>query len=346
MSLALSFLGGMAKRGMQRNDERREIDNRIELETKLTDMRLKAQARKESAARNAARSKQKEESIAMFQALGGGSIDQATLNYVTGLPTEIQNSLLGKMQGPNAVDLGTLIKTQQITGKDGTETPSMSLDMEQFNKQYRQQQDTLSGEIESLLLSNSEEDHARAMTLIKRSHLINPPKKGTELSESDLRSHRNGFLNQYNMTENINGQIQLKMMEMDGTKEFNHLRDLSAAMQGESSYYNSVDAYAGQTNVQGWIESGERVIQEHVGRVVSKARDDNKIVQVQPNQYIVAGDNDATQANMQRIMAENNKSVVQFMEQIMVQGQRELTPKITIVIGDVANGELYKYTGM
>jgi hypothetical protein len=91
MSLALSFLGGMAKRGMQRNDERREIDNRIELETKLTDMRLKAQARKESAARNAARSKQKEESIAMFQALGGGSIDQATLNYVTGLPTEKHN---------------------------------------------------------------------------------------------------------------------------------------------------------------------------------------------------------------------------------------------------------------
>ena len=31
MSLALSFLGGMAKRGMQLNDERRAIDHQVEL---------------------------------------------------------------------------------------------------------------------------------------------------------------------------------------------------------------------------------------------------------------------------------------------------------------------------
>ena len=345
MSLALAFLGGMAKRGMQLNDEQREIDNRVELQQKLTEIETKARMRRESAARNAARDKRKQEAIATFQALGGGNIDQATLDYVTGLPVDIQNALIGKMQGPNAVDLGTLIKTQQITGKDGTETPTMSLNMEQFNKQYRQQQDTLSGEIESLLLSDNEEDHARAMTLIKRSHLINPPKNGLELSESDLRSHRNGFLTQLNLTENVNGELQLKMMEINEGKEFNYLRDLSAAMRAEAEYYNSVDAYAGQANVKGWIGSGDRIIQEHVGRVVSKARTDNKIVQIQPNQYIVAGDNDTTQANMQRIMAENNQSVVQFMEQIMVQGQRELAPKVTIVIGDAANGEFYRYAG-
>ena len=38
MSLALSFLGGMAKRGMQINDERREIDNRVKLQKKLTEI--------------------------------------------------------------------------------------------------------------------------------------------------------------------------------------------------------------------------------------------------------------------------------------------------------------------
>lgn len=346
MSLALSFLGGMARRGMQLNDEQREIDNRVELQKKLTEIETKARMRRESAARNAARTKQKQEAIATFQALGGGNVDQATLDYVTGLPTEIQNSLLGKMQGPNAVDLGTLIKTQQITGKDGTETSTMSLNMEQFNKQYRQQQDTLSGEIESLLLSDNPEDHARAMTLIKRSHLINPPKNGLELSESDLRSHRNGFLTQLNMTENVNGELQLKMMEIDGTKEFNYLRDLSAAMTAEAEYYNSVEPYAAQSNVKGWIGSGDRIIQEHVGRVVSKARTENKVVQIQPNQYIVPNNNEATQANMQKIMAENNQKVVQFMQQVMIQGQRELTPKLTIVIGDSTNGEFYRYTGM
>ena len=346
MSLALAFLGGMAKRGMQLNDEKREIDNRVELQHKLTEIETKARMRRESAARNAARTKQKQEAIATFQALSGGTIDQGTLDYVTGLPTEIQNSLLGKMQGPNAVDLSTLIKTQQITGRDGTETASMSLNMEQFNKQYRQQQDTLSGEIESLLLSNSEEDHARAMTLIKRSHLINPPKNGLELTESDLRSHRKGFLTQLNMTENVNGELQLKMMEINGTKEFNFLRDLSSAMGAESEYYNSVTAYSGQENVKGWIGSGDRIIQEHVGRVVSKARTDNTMVQVTPNQYIVPNDAEATQANINRIMQEQNNAVVQFMQQTTIQGQRELVPQMTIVIGDSSNGEFYRYAGM
>jgi len=347
MSLALSFLGGMAKRGMQLNDERREIDNRVELQQKLTEIETKARMRRESAARNSARAKQKQEAIATFQALGGGNIDQGTLDYVTGLPVDIQNALIGKMQGPNAVDLGTLIKTQQITGKDGTETPSMSLNMEQFNKQFRQQQDTLSAEIESLLLSDNEEDHARAMTLIKRSHLINPPKKnGLELKESDLRSHRNGFLTQLNLTENVNGELQLKLMEINEGKEFNYLRDLSAAMSAEAEYYNSVDAYAGQANVKGWIGSGERIVNEHVGRVVSKARTDNKVVQIQPNQYIVPNNDEATQANISRIMQEQNNAVVQFMQQTMIQGQRELIPQMTIVIGDSANGEFYKYTGM
>ena len=55
MSLALSFLGGMARRGMQINDERREIDNRVELQKKLTEIETKARMRRESAARNAAR---------------------------------------------------------------------------------------------------------------------------------------------------------------------------------------------------------------------------------------------------------------------------------------------------
>lgn len=346
MSLALSFLGGMAQRGMQVNDEKREIKNRLELETKLTNMREESQMRKASAARNAERSKLKEESIAMFKALGGDGVDQSTLDYVTGLPTAVQNSLLEKMQGPNAVDLSTLIKTQQITGRDGTEAPSMSLNMEQFNKQYRQQQDTLSGEIESLLLSNSEEDHARAMILIKRSHLINPPKNGLELTESDLRSHRKGFLTQLNMTENVNGELQLKMMEINGTKEFNFLRDLSSAMGAESEYYNSVSAYAGQENVKGWVGSGDRIIQEHVGRVVSKARTSNTMVQVTPNQYIVPNDAEATQANINRIMQEQNNAVVQFMQQTNIQGQRELVPQMTIVIGDSSNGEFYRYAGM
>ena len=40
MSLALAFLGGMAKRGMQLNDEQREIDNRVELQKKLTEIAL------------------------------------------------------------------------------------------------------------------------------------------------------------------------------------------------------------------------------------------------------------------------------------------------------------------
>ena len=346
MSLALSFLGGMARRGMQINDERREIDNRVELQKKLTEIETKARMRRESAARNAARDKRKQEAIATFQALGGGNIDQATLDYVTGLPVDIQNALIGKMQGPNAVDLGTLIKTQQITGKDGTETPTMSLNMEQFNKQYRQQQDTLSGEIESLLLSDNPEDHARAMTLIKRSHLINPPKNGLELSESDLRSHRNGFLTQLNLTENVNGELQLKMMEINEGKEFNYLRDLSAAMNEEASYYTSVEPYAGQANVQGWIGSGKRIVNEHVGRVVSKARNDNTIVQISPNQYIVPDNDEATQANINRILQQQTNAVLQFMEQTMIQGQRELIPKMTIVIGDSANGEFYKYTGM
>lgn len=347
MSLALSFLGGMARRGMQINDEQREIDNRVELQKKLTEIETKARMRRESAARNAARDKRKQEAIATFQALGGGNIDQATLDYVTGLPVDIQNALIGKMQGPNAVDLGTLIKTQQITGRDGTETPRMSLNMEQFNKQYRQKQDTISAEIESLLLSDDPEDHKAAMELIPKWHILNPPKnKDQKLTESDLRSHRNGYLKQLNLTENVNGELQLKLMEINGETEFNYLRDLSAAMNEEASYYNSVEPYAGQANVQGWIGSGKRIVNEHVGRVVSKARNDNTIVQISPNQYIVPDNDEATQANINRILQQQTNAVLQFMEQTMIQGQRELIPKMTIVIGDSANGEFYKYTGM
>lgn len=351
MSLALSFLGGMAKRGMQLNDEQREIDNRIELQKKLTEIETKARMRRESAARNAARDKLKQEAIATFQALGGGNIDQATLDYVTGLPVDIQNALIGKMQGPNAVDLGTLIKTQQITGKDGTEIPRMSLNMEQFNKQYRQQQDTLSAEIESLLLSDDPEDHASAMTLIKRSHLINPPKKKElELKESDLRSHRNGFLTQLNLTENVNGELQLKLMEINGKTEFNYLRDLSAAMNEEAEYYNSVAPYAAQANVKGWIGSGERIVDEHVNRVISNAKNENKVKVVNPNLYRNPGDENNSETIMRNIFkvfqddpSQYTNSVVTVMEQGSSDefGNRILLPKLTIVIGDVMNSEYY-----
>ena len=148
------------------------------------------------------------------------------------------------------------------------------------------------------------------------------------------------------MTENVKGELQLKMMEINGTKEFNFLRDLSAAMEEEASYYNSVEPYAAQANVQGWIGSGDRIIQEHVGRVVSNARTDNKMVQITPNQYIVPNDAEATQANINRIMQEQNNAVVQFMQQTNIQGQRELVPQMTIVIGDSSNGEFYRYVGM
>ena len=119
-----------------------------------------------------------------------------------------------------------------------------------------------------------------------------------------------------------------------------------AEVAGKASYYNSVEPYAGQANVQGWIGSGKRIVNEHVGRVVSKARNDNSMVQISPNQYIVPNNDEATQANINRILQQQTNAVLQFMEQTMIQGQRELVPKMTIVIGDSANGEFYKYTGM
>ena len=281
MSLALSFLGGMAKRGMQLNDEQREIDNRIELQKKLTEIETKARMRRESAARNAARAKQKQEAIATFQALGGGNIDQATLDYVTGLPAELQNSLLAKMQGPNAVDLSSLIKVQQITGEDGT-TPSMSLNMEQFNKQYRVQQDTLADEFQSLgiqYLRNPTEENKQKMIQVHGliSEFAEPKDKRT-MAISTLQSTHDFYLTQNGLTEERDGKIVLKQKEFDGSKPFSFIKSYQNAVNTETEFFKTQDEYDNVPEIQRHLQGVNSSLDNQINEVIQGVSAGNQAV--------------------------------------------------------------------
>jgi hypothetical protein len=351
MSLALSFLGGMAKRGMQRNDERREIDNRIELETKLTDMRLKAQARKESASRNASRSKQKEEAITMFQALGGGNVDQATLNYVTGLPAALQNSLLEKMQGPNAVDLNALIKMQTITGEDGTSSsPQFGINKEQFNKQYRVQQDTLAAEIDSFSLvyanSPTPENQQKLQQLIDVSKTINGKESLERMSHSTLISIRKAQQLQTGIAEEINGVIGLKRLDYSDNKAFGFLQDMSDTFKNEEELLLGGEKYSNNETINAHINNGKSIMDQHVNEVMSTMRnsgDQSATVPINSIDYYKYNNQDvydprATFEAIMEIASQHNNKMIDFV----APGQEGI--QFTILVGDGGQGQFHMTT--
>jgi len=280
MSLALSFLGGMAQRGMQINDEKREVKNRLELETKLTNMRMKAQARKESAARNAARAKEKEEAIAMFKAFGGPNMDKGMLEYVTSLPTVAQNSLLEKAQGENAVDLSTLIKVQQVTGDDGTQSSDYSINMEQFNKQYRVKQDTLANEFQSLgiqYLDNPTEENKQKM--IKVHNLISEfrePKDGRTMSVATLQSTHDFFLMQNGLATKRDGKIDLKKKEWDGIKPFTFIKGYQNAVNTQTKFFSTENEYDNVPEIQRHLEGVNSTLDNQINEVIQGVTAGNK----------------------------------------------------------------------
>jgi hypothetical protein len=329
MSLALSFLGGMAKRGMQINDEKREVQNRIDLETKLTKIREESQMRKASAARNAERSKLKEESIAMFKALGGDGVDQATLNYVTGLPTVMQNSLLEKMQGPNAVDLNALVQSQQITGDDGTMSSQFNINRDQFNKQYRVQQDTLSAEIESFSLvyanNPTQENLNKLQQLTSLAKSINGDESLERMSISTLTSLRNSYQSQAGLTEERDGKVALKRMEFGGGKEFSFLKNISDANENESSFILGGEKYSNTQTINSHLDAGVAILDDHIEEVMANRRSDKITSGKNQNVVVVSADQyyqynqagqiakDQTLNKMFEIMEANNNMMIQFM---------------------------------
>lgn len=350
MSLALSFLGGMAQRGMQVNDEKREVKNRLELETKLTNMREESAMRKASAARNAERAKLKEESLAMFKVLGGDGVDQSTLDYVTGLPTPVQNSLLEKMQGPNAVDLNALVQSKQITGDDGVMSSQFKINKEQFNKQYRVQQDTLSAEIESFSLvyanNPTQENLSKLQQLTSLAKTISGDKSLERMSTSTLASVRNAFLVQSGSGVDRDGKFAMKMMEFDGRKEFSFLKDISDAFAYEKAFYLEGENYSNVETINAHINSGVSILNDNIEEVIANKRsakvtsgDNQNVIVIPPNDYYAYDDEgntdkDKTIKNMFSIMGSNSNMMIQFMN-------KNDTVQYEMLVGNGTNKEFY-----
>ena len=193
MSLALSFLGGMAKRGMQLNDERRAIDQQIELKTKLTEIENKAAMRRASAARNKKRQDLKEASLSTWKALSGPNYDEAQVEWAASQTPELQELML--QQVTNGADFNALVKMNQVTGDDGTVSSQFYLDRDLLFKKQEAEAKTMEERLnqESLKLLNEtdpvkiqkhEDNIAKIISIMSLSkEKANQPMKGSDIRQ-------------------------------------------------------------------------------------------------------------------------------------------------------------------
>tara|TARA_E500000305_G_C4011201_1_gene232911 strand:+ start:71 stop:1165 length:1095 start_codon:yes stop_codon:yes gene_type:complete len=193
MSLALSFIGGMAKRGMQLNDERRAIDQQIELKTKLSEIENKAAMRRASAARNQKRQDTKENALSTWKALSGPNYDEATVEWAASQTPELQQLML--QQVTDGADFNALVKMNQVTGDDGTSSSQFYLDRDLLFKQKEAEAKTMEERLnqESLKLLNEtdpvkiqkhNDNIAKIISIISLSkEKTNQPMKGSDIRQ-------------------------------------------------------------------------------------------------------------------------------------------------------------------
>ena len=272
MSLALSFLGGMAKRGMQLNDERRAIDQQIELKTKLTEIENKAAMRRASAARNQKRQDIKENSLSTWKALSGPNYDEATVEWAASQTPELQELMMQQIY--NGADMDALVKMNQVTGDDGTMSSQFYLDRDVLFAKQEAEAKTMEERLEqeSLKLLN-ETDPANIQkhndNILKIISIMSMSKEKTNqpMKGSEIRSYWNHSASQaFTM---IGDEKVSKLDVLEGDAWTSPIMDYQQAVDNFETFMTKIGR-GDETQVKAFLEMEKGNIDTALSRKFSE----------------------------------------------------------------------------
>lgn len=278
MSLALSFLGGMAKRGMQLNDERRAIDQQIELKTKLTEIENKAAMRRASAARNQKRQDLKEESLATWKALSGPNYDEAQVEWAASQTPQLQELMLQQIY--DGADMDALIMSRQIIGDDGAATTDYYLDTAEVFKKKDEQAATVEAELNrihlkaidpSLSTEERERYKARIPALLEAYEALNP-KDPTDNSVTPAQLWQMRKNLSQRKAENLStGLYEERKFDAQGTGWVSDASAIHRGIQDMTQYATDIGVI-GQANVTSILNIDTQYMNNQMEKVASKYR--------------------------------------------------------------------------
>ena len=116
MSL-LAFASGFAKRGMQKKDERDELNNKIEFQKKMMNFKHAAEQRSAAIRRKREKENRLKDSFKLWRSLAGPDVTQEQIEWIADQPEQLQQLAMDQVVG--GADFTTLIKGYQTTGEDG-----------------------------------------------------------------------------------------------------------------------------------------------------------------------------------------------------------------------------------
>ena len=116
MSL-LAFASGFAKRGMQKKDERDELNNKIEFQKKMMNFKHAAEQRSAAIRRKREKENRLKDSFKLWRSLAGPDVTQEQIEWIADQPEQLQQLAMDQVGG--GADFTTLIKGYQTTGEDG-----------------------------------------------------------------------------------------------------------------------------------------------------------------------------------------------------------------------------------
>ena len=277
MSLALSFLGGMAKRGMQLNDERRAIDQQIELKTKLTEIENKAAMRRASAARNQKRQEDKEAALSTWKALGG-NLDESQIEWAASQTPELRQIMLDQVAAGK--DISALIMSRQIVGDDGIDTTDYYLDTAEVFKKKDEQAATVEAELNRIHLKaidpnisaeERERYKSRIPALLEAYEALNPKDTNSnDVSLSELWTMRNQLSRR--KVKNIDtGVYEERKFDVQGTGWVNSASEMHQGLS-DITRFATETGRIGQSQVTSIINIDTQYLNNEMEKIASKYR--------------------------------------------------------------------------
>lgn len=340
MSL-LALAGGFAKRGMQKKDEKDELNNKIEFQKKMMNFKAAADARASANARKRNREETLKENLKLWRGLAGPDISQEQIQWIANQPAQLQQLAMDKLSA--GFDFDTLVKSYQATGEDGQPSNTWMWNRDEIFKKKQKKADTLAelefdyiskifaakeaGDIESAEKYTGKFRELRSLTL---------DDKTTELSPSSLNNYFSVASSTPAMVYKDGNLIENSVFFNNGERD--NARFTKAYIEQVDNFIDTVEPRANESHVKAYLKMYTQGKQDAMENYYESLGD---TVELSLGEW--ATDSDRTRNSNLKNWIRTNKDATQFQDKRVVLKQGDLPP-ILLTIG--ADGTTYFHNGV
>lgn len=342
MSL-LALAGGFAKRGMQKKDEKDELNNKIEFQKKMMNFKAAADARASANARKRNREETLRENLKLWRGLAGPDISKEQIQWIANQPAQLQQLAMDKISA--GFDFGTLVKSYQATGEDGQPANTWMWDRDAIFKKKQKKADTVA-ELEFDFISKifAAQEAGDMEAVEKYTGKFNDLKnltlkdKTTELSTGTLNNFFSTASSTPAMVYKDGNYIENTMFIDDKSGKRDNARFTKAYIQQVDNFIDMVKDRSNEYIVGRYIKSYTQGKQDAMENYYDSLGD---TVELSLGEW--ATDSDRTRNSNLKNWIRTNKDATQFQDKRVVLKQGDLPP-ILLTIG--ADGTTYFHNGV